>query len=135
MIAIDGVVIVIRKRFSSLSLVAHSLAIYRETKHMFRMLSLPDCDVFVSVGQVMPAAALITLGYLECTQAILAVVILTMAVTLSAPVFSGYVVNHVDIAPPYAGVLFGISNTIAASTGFISPVVTSYLTPNVSIGV
>ncbi|XP_064600100.1 sialin-like [Liolophura sinensis] len=79
-------------------------------------------------GQVMPAIALITLGFLECTQAILAVVILTLAVTLSAPVFSGYVVNHVDIAPPYAGVLFGISNTIAASTGFISPVVTNFLT-------
>lgn len=74
---------------------------------------------------------LIALGYLECTQSATAVGLLILAVALTAPIFSGYTVNHVDIAPAYAGVLFGISNSVAALTGFVSPVVTGILTPDV----
>ncbi|XP_064602310.1 sialin-like [Liolophura sinensis] len=81
-------------------------------------------------GKVIPAIMLIALGYLECTQSATAVGLLVLAVALTAPIFSGYTVNHVDIAPAYAGVLFGISNSVAALTGFVSPVVTGILTPD-----
>ena len=33
-----------------------------------------------------------------------------------------------DIAPAFAGILFGISNSIAAVTGFLSPVVVNVIT-------
>ncbi|KAL3318865.1 hypothetical protein Ciccas_002456 [Cichlidogyrus casuarinus] len=36
---------------------------------------------------------------------------------------SGYSVNIVDIAPQYAGTIFGISNTFATIPGFISPLI------------
>ncbi|XP_014680950.1 PREDICTED: sialin-like [Priapulus caudatus] len=42
----------------------------------------------------------------DCTRPYLAVAILTVAVTFSALQYGGFIVNHVDIAPKYAGVLF-----------------------------
>ena len=40
-------------------------------------------------------------------------------------------VNHVDIAPPFAGLLFGISNTAATLPGFMAPYAIGRLTTNV----
>jgi predicted MFS family arabinose efflux permease len=37
---------------------------------------------------------------------------------------SGYLGNHIDIAPRYAGLLFGISNTVATLPGIFGPLVT-----------
>lgn len=41
--------------------------------------------------------------------------------------FSHVRVNHLDIAPPYASILMGISNTFATLPGMFSPVVTGHL--------
>ena len=45
---------------------------------------------------------------------------------------TGMMVNHVDIAPPFAGVLFGISNTAATMPGFLAPYAIGKLTTHVS---
>ena len=42
----------------------------------------------------------------------------------------GYAVNHLDIAPRYAGVLMGVSNTFATVPGFLSPLVTGHIAKN-----
>jgi len=76
---------------------------------------------------------LIGLSFLDCSQTALAVTLLTVAVSVSGCVFSGYFVNHMDIAPQYAGTLMGISNCVAASSGFIAPFVASVLTIAVSL--
>jgi ACS family sodium-dependent inorganic phosphate cotransporter len=39
-------------------------------------------------------------------------------------------VNHLDIAPQHAGVLMGISNTVATLPGIISPLVTGFIVQN-----
>jgi len=75
---------------------------------------------------------LIGLSFLDCSQKALAVTLLTVAVSTSGCVFSGYLVNHMDIAPQYAGTLMGLSNAIGASSGFVAPYVTSVLTADVS---
>ena len=65
--------------------------------------------------------------YVGCNQ--LWAVIYLCSGMIGAGIFqSGYGVNHVDIAPKYAGVLFGISNMIASSTGFFAPAVVGLLT-------
>ena len=51
---------------------------------------------------------------------------------LSGFQYSGVMVNHVDIAPQYAGVLFGISNTAATLPGIAAPYVIGVITSNVS---
>ena len=44
-------------------------------------------------------------------------------------------VNHVDIAPPFAGLLFGISNTAATLPGFMAPYAIGRLTTNVRFSI
>ena len=39
-------------------------------------------------------------------------------------------VNHLDIAPRFAGILMGISNSVATIAGIISPYVVGLLTDN-----
>lgn len=84
--------------------------------------------VFNTFGKVVPAVMLIGLGYVDCSQSTIAIVLLVLAVSLTGTQYSGYLVNHVDIAPKFAGILFGISNSLAAVTGFISPVVVGIIT-------
>jgi len=75
---------------------------------------------------------LIGLSYLDCTQTALAVVLLVLAVTMSGLVSCGYYVNHMDIAPQYAGTLMGLSNGISALAGFAPPYFVFAVTQSVS---
>ncbi|KAK0056347.1 sialin-like isoform X1 [Biomphalaria pfeifferi] len=43
---------------------------------------------------------------------------------------AGILVNHLDLAPGYAGILFGLTNTFGTVPGMIAPVIAGYLTPN-----
>lgn len=61
----------------------------------------------------------------------LAIALLTLGVSLSGFQYSGFLINHMDIAPAYAGILFGISNAAGAVTGFISPAVVGLITEKV----
>lgn len=83
---------------------------------------------FTNFGMIVPAIMLIILGYIDCTQPGAAVTLLVLGVSLTGFQYSGWVVNHMDIAPAFAGILFGISNSIAAVTGFLSPVVVNVIT-------
>lgn len=79
-------------------------------------------------GMLVPAALLIGLGYLDCTQPALAISLLVLGVSLTGIQYSGWIVNHMDIAPMFAGILFGIANSVAAVTGFLSPVIVGVVT-------
>ncbi|RCN44933.1 hypothetical protein ANCCAN_09037 [Ancylostoma caninum] len=46
--------------------------------------------------------------------------------------YSGFLVNYLDIAPPFSGTVLGIGNTISCLAGIVSPMVTSALTPHSS---
>lgn len=48
-------------------------------------------------------------------------------------VTGGYYLSHSDIAGPYSGTLFGITNTMAQIPGFANALIVANLTPNVSI--
>lgn len=63
----------------------------------------------------------------------LAVALMTASCTISGMGLSGFWVNHMDIAPRYSGTLMGISNGLAAMTGFIAPNVAATLTKDVRI--
>ncbi|XP_041369663.1 sialin-like [Gigantopelta aegis] len=84
--------------------------------------------LFDTFGKFVPAIMLIGLGYVDCTQPVTGVVLLMIGVCLTGFCYGGFIVNHIDIAPAYAGILFGITNSIAAVTGFISPVVVGVIT-------
>ena len=64
------------------------------------------------------AVTLAGVGYSSDLQS--AIVLLTLSVSAGSMTrSSGYNVNHLDIAPQYAAVLYGITNTAGTSTGFI----------------
>lgn len=41
--------------------------------------------------------------------------------------YLGFAVNHLDVAPQYASILMGISNTFATIPGIISPSLTGWI--------
>lgn len=45
-------------------------------------------------------------------------------------VFSGFNVNHLDIAPRYASILMGISNGVGTLSGMVCPLIVGALTKN-----
>ena len=40
----------------------------------------------------------------------------------------GFYFSHAEVAGPYSGVLFGITNTMAQIPGFVTPVLVSWMT-------
>lgn len=73
---------------------------------------------------------LIITGFISCDDREYAVVCLALAVGFSGLVRAGHVVNHVDFAPKYAGIMFGITNTFATIPGMVAPIVAGALTPH-----
>uniref|UniRef100_A0A0V0G4B5 Putative inorganic phosphate cotransporter n=1 Tax=Triatoma dimidiata TaxID=72491 RepID=A0A0V0G4B5_TRIDM len=70
--------------------------------------------------------ALIFLGYIgESTIAIL--VTLTLCVTCSAFIFSGFIMNHLDLSPNFAGVLVGIANGLENITMILAPLSVGFI--------
>ena len=74
-----------------------------------------------------PAIFVACLTFVECDREN-TILLLFIAVTLQGGVYSGFMVNHVDIAPNYAGTLFGITNAFATFPGWIAPMTVGYLT-------
>jgi glycerol uptake facilitator-like aquaporin len=62
------------------------------------------------------------------SSASLAVSFLVLSVGLSGATYSGFFINHLDIAPRFAGVLMGITNAAGMLAGIIAPYVAGALT-------
>ena len=62
---------------------------------------------FFTLGQIIPAICLVIASYVGCNH-VAAVTAVTMSVGFAGCALSGYQVNHLDIAPPFAG-LFLVS--------------------------
>lgn len=66
------------------------------------------------------ATFLLLCGYLGNTR-LLAVTFLTMGVGFGGISLAGFSINHIDIAPRFAGVLMGITNTAGTLPGILGP--------------
>ena len=82
------------------------------------------------LGFLIPACLMVATSYVGCNNTTLAVVLFSLALGITALNKSSYIVNHLDIAPRYAGVLMGITNTVATIPGMVGPYVVGYLTNN-----
>jgi len=85
----------------------------------------------LDLGAFGGALFLIGVSFLNCTQTALAVTLMTLSTTMSGVSLCGFFVNHMDIAPQFSGTLMGVSNGIAAASGFIAPLVAAVLTTDV----
>jgi len=74
-----------------------------------------------------PAVCLIAVAYAGCDPFV-TMVLLTLAVGLQGAVYSGYMVNHLDIAPNFAGIIFGITSSFATIPSWVAPLTVATLT-------
>ena len=59
--------------------------------------------------------------------------LLTAGVGFGGLGLAGHAVNHIDLAPRFAGVLMGISNCVGTVPGIIGPVVAKAIAHSVSV--
>ena len=74
-----------------------------------------------AASELLPAAAILAAGFVTSAPAVVA--LLTAAVGFSGAGCAGYGTNHLDIAPHIAGILLGISNTLATIPGIVAPII------------
>lgn len=79
-----------------------------------------NCGAFVAQTAFMLVAA-----YMTSVGS--AIACISLAVGFGGFAWSGFSVNHLDIAPQYASILMGISNTFATIPGIISPTLTGVI--------
>jgi MFS family permease len=82
----------------------------------------------MTVGLALTSGALLAVAYIPDLTTSVAIALLCLAMVGNGVGNSGWLVNHLDIAPPYAGLLMGISNTFGTVPGFVAPQVTDMIT-------
>ena len=78
-----------------------------------------------SAGFTIGAIALLIVP--EASSPAMAVALLTVAASANGISSAAFGVNHLDVAPTYAGILMGISNTIATIPGIIGVAATGLI--------
>lgn len=79
------------------------------------------------IACLIPMACFFALSYIGCERGV-ADMLMTLAVTAIGGMFSGFLSNHIDIAPNFAGTLMAITNTVATIPGIIVPIFVGKLT-------
>lgn len=75
--------------------------------------------IFTCGAFAVQAIFMVAAGYVMTKAA--AITCLTLAVGIGGFAWAGFSVNHLDIAPQFASILMGVSNTFATLPGIISP--------------
>ncbi|KAJ9582423.1 hypothetical protein L9F63_003221 [Diploptera punctata] len=84
-----------------------------------------------TIGTVGAGVCMLLVTVLTCRDQYLAVALIALGQTVSDLAFTGgYLPTYLDMAPQYAGLLIGISNTIASLAGVISPTLVGIITPD-----
>lgn len=71
--------------------------------------------------------ALIALGYVTKSEKSLAIVLLTLAVSMNAATYLGFNSSHIDLAPNFAGTLMGITNCAANVMSILGPLFVGFI--------
>ncbi|XP_017836163.1 putative inorganic phosphate cotransporter [Drosophila busckii] len=86
--------------------------------------------LFNTIGQWVPMCLLVALGYVPKDKETLAVILLCLTVGISAAAQLGFVINHIDLSPNFAGILMGISNGIANVMSIVGPLLVGFIVTN-----
>ncbi|EDO45514.1 predicted protein [Nematostella vectensis] len=94
-----------------------------------RISSVSDVrKVFCVTAFIIPACLLVATSYTGCTTTTLSVCLFSTALGFTGFNLSGFNVNHLDIAPRYAGILMGITNSFGTVPGIAAPYVAGWIT-------
>ncbi|XP_048237178.1 uncharacterized transporter slc-17.2-like [Haliotis rufescens] len=93
-----------------------------------RLLSTTNArKTFQLMGCVGCAVCIIPVGFLDHENGTLAVTLLILGISLQNCASVAFRINHLDIAPRFAGVLMGITVTCAMVASLSAPLITSYV--------
>ncbi|XP_066938077.1 putative inorganic phosphate cotransporter isoform X2 [Macrobrachium rosenbergii] len=81
------------------------------------------------IGIYGPMVSLVAMCFVNCNE-VLAMVVLCLAVGLNGAVYCGYMCSHQDLAPNFAGILMGFTNTVSNIPGFIAPSIVGLIINN-----
>lgn len=81
--------------------------------------------IMQTIGCAGPALFLVLIGTVTSAEGAIALMACVMG--LAAFAMGGFGVNHLDVAPRYAGVLMGISNTAGTLPGIVGVVATGFI--------
>ncbi|CAL1526622.1 unnamed protein product [Lymnaea stagnalis] len=84
--------------------------------------------ICIIISHFIPAVMLVSLSFLDCEQAGLAITLLVIGVGVTGFGLCGVLVNPFDIAPRFATVMMSISNTLATIPGILTPYVVAAIT-------
>lgn len=84
--------------------------------------------LFNSLGLWIPAIALVILPYMS--QSEWAIFLLTIAVGFNGATYVGYIVNHMDLSPNFAGTLMALTNSIANIMSVLGPLSVGHILSN-----
>lgn len=80
-----------------------------------------------------PMCCLLAVCFIGCQRTV-AVFLMGIAITSIGGMFSGFLSNHIDLAPNFAGTLMAMTNTVATLPGIIVPIFVGQITHgNVSV--
>jgi len=105
---------------------------YLRSKHIFGVSSLRK--MFNSIAFFAPAVCFSILSIVPCHEKVAHVILLALGLTLhELAMTGGFYFSHSELAGPYSGVLFGITNTFAQIPGFLTPLLVSHMTQHGSL--
>ncbi|XP_022917023.2 sialin-like [Onthophagus taurus] len=81
------------------------------------------------IASVIPLGCFLGLSYIGCSRGG-AIALTILAIVAIAGMFCGFLSNHIDIAPNYAGTLVAFTNTIATIPGIVVPMFVGGLIEN-----
>lgn len=82
---------------------------------------------FCIVSHIIPGILLVLLVYTGCSTK-LSVTMITLSMGFNGAATLTNLQNHQDLAPNYAGTLYGIANFVGSTAGFFTPMITAYFT-------
>ncbi|XP_071109883.1 uncharacterized transporter slc-17.2-like [Haliotis cracherodii] len=86
--------------------------------------------IFQTIAFLGAGVCLIGTGFVDAERRYVAIALLTTAMWFMGVSTAGYLVNFVDFAPRYAGILVGVSSTVSTLPGMVAPLIAGALTPN-----
>jgi len=98
-------------------------SVIADTLRSKKILNLTQArKIFNAIGFMGPACALIGASYTGCNRNA-TFALISISTALNGAVYSGFMVNHVDVASNYSGILMAMTNTVANINGFLAPFV------------
>ncbi|KAL9927588.1 major facilitator superfamily transporter 3 isoform 2-T2 [Glossina fuscipes fuscipes] len=83
--------------------------------------------ISTTIASAIPMLCLLILCYIGCRHT-WAVAIMTIGIISMGAMFSGFLSNHIDIAPNFSGTLVALTNTVATLPGIIVPIFVGFIT-------